>query len=95
MSQMKNVSVPGADRYPAWLWWVLIIAAAPVFAYFLYSGEHLRALIGSLSVGVVLSLAITMRDDNHTVLYWLVIAACAALHALLAAWRIRLMRLKP
>jgi len=36
-----------------------------------------------LSVGVVLSLAITMRDDNHTVLYWLVIAACAALHALL------------
>jgi len=83
MRPILNTSMPGADSYPRWLWWVLIIAASPVFAYFLYNGEHLRALIGSLSVGVVLSLAITMRRDIHAVFYWLLIAACAAFHLVL------------
>ena len=83
MKKMTNTSMPGLDKYPSWLWLALIAAASPVFAYFLYNGEHLRALLGSLSVGVVISLAVTMRDDIHTLLYWVIIAACAALHVVL------------
>jgi len=82
MSQMRNTSFPGLNRYPSWLWWVCVLAAMPVFAYFLYGGEHLRALTASLSVGVVVSLAITLRDDAQTVFYWLYIVACAGIHAL-------------
>jgi hypothetical protein len=83
MTELKNTSLPRTDRYPSWLWWVCLIVASPLFVYFLCNGEHLRALIGTLSIGAVLCLAVTLRDDINTVLYWLVIAACAVFHVVL------------
>jgi hypothetical protein len=83
MTQLKNTSLPGAGKYPSWLWWVCLIIASPWFVYFVYNGEHLRALVATLSIGAVLCLAVTLRDDIRTVLYWLAILACAVFHALL------------
>lgn len=83
MPREREVSFPGADKYPGWLWIVLIAAAAPTFIVFLINGEHFRALISSLSVGVVVALAITLRSYITSYVYWAVIALCTFSHIVL------------
>lgn len=83
MSPHRDIVFPGLDKYPSWLWWSLILAASPVFAFFLYHGQHFRALVSSLSVGVIVTFFITLRSYQDTIFYWTVGVACILCHAAL------------
>ena len=80
MRRESEISFPGADKYPAWLWWILLVAAGPVFIYFLINGEHFRALVSSLSIGVILTLAITLREHIKSLIYTITLVLCVVVH---------------
>lgn len=83
MQKVINTHIPGLDAYPPWAWLACLGAATPATGYFLCGGDLFRALVGALATCVVVCLALTLRKDWKSPLYWLVIGACVATHAFL------------
>lgn len=75
--------MPGADCYPNWIFPVFIAVAAPVFIYFLYEGDPLRAFVAGLSVGTMLITTVTLWRYRRFVALWAVLLTAAVIHCIL------------
>jgi uncharacterized membrane protein YjjP (DUF1212 family) len=76
----QRAALPGMDRYPTWLWWVSLLVASPVFAFFVWQGGHVRAFLSTLSIAVLVGMLVTLRDYRSDLLYWLVAFVAAVCH---------------
>lgn len=80
MTLGNKASFPGMDRYPSWLWWTALLIAFPLFSFFVWHGEHFKAFVSTLSVGVIVTLAVTLRDYYKTTSYWITVSFSCAFH---------------
>ena len=83
MSEKLEAKMPGADSYPNWIFWVFLAVAAPIFVFFLYEGNPLRAFGAALSVGAILITTVTLWEYRRFAVLWAVLLTAALVHGIL------------
>jgi len=83
MSEKPDVTMPGEDRYPNWLFPVAIAFGTPLFPIFWYLGNNLRAFLSALFAATIFVTVYTLWNLRVYVVFWFVMIVDIFLHAAL------------
>lgn len=83
LSLSLKIPAQVADAYPNWLLVAGLAAAAPFFAFWLYEGNLLRAMIAALSAAALVATAVTLWSYRRYATLWAVLAISVTAHCVL------------